>query len=133
MLVSSILIVWPEKECHMLHFGMLQYLKGIRFRAKTHMSHMLVQCTLYCYQETTCGLTNTALLTLQDDNNGALAITMALGKPDIMAKNFFVDNKTFTKVTLWLANLKASWASEEGDLPSEKLWTLHPMTKRCPT
>ena len=89
MLVSSILIVWPEKECHMLHFGMLQYLKGIRFRGKTHMSHILVQSTLYCYQETTCGLTNTTLLTLQDDNNGALAMTMALGKPDIMAEKFF--------------------------------------------
>ena len=133
MLVSSILIVWPVKECHMLHFGMLQYLKGIRFRAKTHMSHMLVQCTLYCYQETTCGLTNTALLTLQDDNNGTLAMTMALGQPDIMTEKFFDDMETFTKVTLWLANLKASWASEEVGLPSEKLWTLHPMTKRCPT
>ena len=64
---------------------------------------------------------------------GALAMTMALGKPDIMAKNFFVDIETFTKVTLWLANLKTSRASEEGDLPSEKLWTLHPMTMRCPT
>ena len=133
MLVSSILIVWPEKECHMLHFGMPQYLKRIRFRAKTHMSHMLVHCTLYCYQETTCGLTNTALLTLQDDNNGTLAMTMALGKLDIMAEKFFVDIETFTKVNLWLANLKASWPSEEGDFPSEKLWTLHPMTKRCPT
>ena len=90
MLVSSILIVWPVKECHMLHFGMPQYLKGIRFRAKTHMSHMLVQSTLYCYQETTCGLTNTALLTLQDDNNGALAMTMALEQPDIMAEKFFL-------------------------------------------
>ena len=133
MLVSSILIVWPEKECHMLHFGMPQYLKRIRFRGKTHMSHKLVHCTLYCYQETTCGLTNTALLTLQDDNNGTVAMTMALGKPDIMAKNFFVDIETFTKVTLWLANLKAFWPSEEVGLPSEKLWTLHPMTKRCPT
>ena len=133
MLVSSILIVWLVKERHMLLFGMPQYLKGIRFRAKTHMSHMLVQCTLYCYQETTCGLTNIALLTLQDDNNGALAMTMALGKPDIMAEKFFVDIKTFTKVTLWLSNLKGSWASEEVGLPSEKLWTLHPMTKRCPT
>ena len=133
MLVSSILIVWLVKERHMLHFGMPQYLKGIRFRAKTHMSHMLVQCTLYCYQETTCGLTNTALLTLQDDNNGTLAMTMALGKLDIMAEKFFVDIKHSPRLLYGLQISKPLGHSEEVGLPSEKLWTLHPMTKRCPT